>query len=259
MNRTQRRFVTGRFDGKVNHCLLTDNEHLAYSYQGEGYAEEARVQAAHLLNLRLDQLQVEPSGAGYGGVPRFRIAEVVPFRPMRRRDVVRYKEVIDPSDATARYVLLEDYIDESYGMLMRYIGEQEGDTFTATTLTFAPTKKGRPNEIELVVCMLGCTCGLQENTAFAGTHHKSCERFKELKDFQVGQRVRLADDVRHAEFRGMIGTVRRLVKSRNVVVVEGVTDSGFEKRYDADPGNVEALEPFEVPLNGMHTYQPEGA
>lgn len=60
----------------------------------------------------------------------------------------------------------------------------------------------------------------------------------QLSDFQKGDSVRLADTVRHAEFRGLQGTVKRTVKSRGVVTVN-ITIRGYEKTYDALPENVQ--------------------
>jgi len=69
----------------------------------------------------------------------------------------------------------------------------------------------------------------------------------QLNDFQIGERIGLADTVRHGEYRGAIGTVRRLIKSRNVVEVDTVNGLGNNVLYDANPSNVEHLEPFIVP------------
>jgi hypothetical protein len=55
--------------------------------------------------------------------------------------------------------------------------------------------------------------------------------------FNTGDRVRLSNNVLHAEFRGMMGTVKRVIKTRNMVWVE--CDNG--KRYDAFPTNVELI------------------
>lgn len=60
---------------------------------------------------------------------------------------------------------------------------------------------------------------------------------RKLTEFHAGQAVKLADTVRHPEFRGLVGMVKRTVKSRNVVTVE-VKQSGFYKTYDAIPNNV---------------------
>lgn len=59
-----------------------------------------------------------------------------------------------------------------------------------------------------------------------------------LSNFKQGDAVRLKDTVRHAEYRGMCGTVVRVVKSRGVVTIKG--DSG--KKYGALPENVELIE-----------------
>ena len=59
-----------------------------------------------------------------------------------------------------------------------------------------------------------------------------------LSSFKQGDRVRLKDAVRHAEFRGMCGTVVRTVKSRGVVIIKDDTGN----RYDALPENVELIE-----------------
>lgn len=58
-----------------------------------------------------------------------------------------------------------------------------------------------------------------------------------VESLKTGERVRLSEKVRHAEFRGVCGTVERTVKSRGVVVVR--CDNG--KRYDALPENIELL------------------
>jgi len=52
-----------------------------------------------------------------------------------------------------------------------------------------------------------------------------------------GDRVRLLSTVRHQDVAGLAGTVRRAVKSRNVVSVN--LDRGDS--YEAFPGNVERL------------------
>ncbi len=51
--------------------------------------------------------------------------------------------------------------------------------------------------------------------------------------FNNGDRVRLTEKVLHPEFRGLTGTVKRVVKSRGVVTV--ICDNG--KRYDTRPEN----------------------
>lgn len=55
--------------------------------------------------------------------------------------------------------------------------------------------------------------------------------------FNVGEKVRLTT-VLHTEFSGMTGTVKKIIKSRNLVTV--LCDNG--ERYDAKPENVELLE-----------------
>jgi hypothetical protein len=54
---------------------------------------------------------------------------------------------------------------------------------------------------------------------------------------QVGDRVRLSNNVLHPEFRGIMGTIKKIIKSRNVISV--ICDNG--KRYDALPKNVEFI------------------
>jgi len=49
-----------------------------------------------------------------------------------------------------------------------------------------------------------------------------------------GDQVILTDNVRHAEYRGMRGTIKRIVKSRNVITI--VCENG--EYYDALPENV---------------------
>ena len=49
-----------------------------------------------------------------------------------------------------------------------------------------------------------------------------------------GTRIKLADTVTHAEFKGMAGTVKRYIKSSKTVVV--ICDNG--EQYGAYPGNV---------------------
>lgn len=68
---------------------------------------------------------------------------------------------------------------------------------------------------------------------------KSKDAFREVKlsDFAVGDTVRLNDGVRHKEYAGRIGQVRKTVKSRNVVCV--IFDDGTT--YDALPENVELV------------------
>lgn len=55
--------------------------------------------------------------------------------------------------------------------------------------------------------------------------------------FNSGDRVRLTQGALHPEFRGLTGTVKRVVKSRGVVTV--ICDNG--KCYDALPGNLEVI------------------
>jgi hypothetical protein len=52
--------------------------------------------------------------------------------------------------------------------------------------------------------------------------------------FVKGLRVRLSENVLHAEFRNLPGMVEKTVKSRRVVVVK--LDNG--RKYDAFPDNV---------------------
>jgi hypothetical protein len=54
---------------------------------------------------------------------------------------------------------------------------------------------------------------------------------------QIGDKVRLTDKVLHPEYRGMTGTVKKVIKSRGVISV--MCNNG--KRYDAYPQNVELL------------------
>lgn len=51
---------------------------------------------------------------------------------------------------------------------------------------------------------------------------------------EPGERVTIGPNARHAEFRGLAGTVRRYIKSRDVVEVR--LDNG--RFYDAHPANV---------------------
>lgn len=55
--------------------------------------------------------------------------------------------------------------------------------------------------------------------------------------YEPGERVKLSERVLHPEFRGQTGTVKRTVKSRQVVTV--ALDNG--ERYDARPENLEAI------------------
>ena len=54
--------------------------------------------------------------------------------------------------------------------------------------------------------------------------------------FKIGDRVRLTD-VLHVEYRGLKGTVKKIVKSINIIDV--ICDNG--KSYGAYPENVELL------------------
>ncbi len=59
-----------------------------------------------------------------------------------------------------------------------------------------------------------------------------------LTDFNIGDKVKLTDGVLHKEYAERIGTVKKLIKSRNVVKVafaDGQT-------YDAYPQNVQHVE-----------------
>ena len=56
-------------------------------------------------------------------------------------------------------------------------------------------------------------------------------------EFNKGDRVLLTKKVRHPEFAGMTGTVKRTVKSRGIVTV--ICDNG--QNYDAYPQNLEKL------------------
>jgi hypothetical protein len=55
---------------------------------------------------------------------------------------------------------------------------------------------------------------------------------------EPGERVRLSERVLHPEFRGQSGTVKRTIKSRQMVTV--ILDSGTE--YGARPENLEAIQ-----------------
>ena len=55
--------------------------------------------------------------------------------------------------------------------------------------------------------------------------------------YNPGERVRLSERVLHPEFRGQIGTVKRTIKSRQMVAV--ILDSGTE--YEARPENLDAV------------------
>lgn len=56
--------------------------------------------------------------------------------------------------------------------------------------------------------------------------------------YEPGERVRLSDRVLHPEYRGKVGTVKRTIKSRQIVTV--VLDSGEE--YGSRPENLEAMQ-----------------
>lgn len=58
-----------------------------------------------------------------------------------------------------------------------------------------------------------------------------------LAKFQPGDAVRLSENVRHTQYRGLCGRVVRTVKSRGMITVE----CGSGNRYDAYPENVELL------------------
>lgn len=55
--------------------------------------------------------------------------------------------------------------------------------------------------------------------------------------YEPGERVRLSDRVLHPEFRGLVGTVKRTVKSRQIAEV--VLDGGEE--YGSRPENLEVI------------------
>lgn len=55
--------------------------------------------------------------------------------------------------------------------------------------------------------------------------------------YEPGERVRLSERVLHPEFRGRAGTVKRTIKSRQMVAV--ILDGGTE--YEARPENLEAV------------------
>ena len=55
--------------------------------------------------------------------------------------------------------------------------------------------------------------------------------------YEPGERVRLSERVLHPEYRGKVGTVKRTIKTRQVVAV--ILDGG--KEYDARPENLEAV------------------
>jgi hypothetical protein len=55
---------------------------------------------------------------------------------------------------------------------------------------------------------------------------------------QIGDKVRLTDKILHPEYRGLTGTVKKVIKSRGVISV--MCNNG--KRYDAYPQNVELLQ-----------------
>jgi hypothetical protein len=55
--------------------------------------------------------------------------------------------------------------------------------------------------------------------------------------YEPGERVRLSDRVLHPEFRGQTGSVKRTIKSRQMVDV--ILDNG--EVYGARPENLEAI------------------
>lgn len=57
-------------------------------------------------------------------------------------------------------------------------------------------------------------------------------------NIKVGDNVLLTEKVRHAEFRGLKGNVKKVVKSRGVVEI--MCENG--KRYRALPENIRVLE-----------------
>lgn len=57
-------------------------------------------------------------------------------------------------------------------------------------------------------------------------------------NFKQGDKVRLTENVLHEEFRGLLGTVKKTVKSRGVIEIQ--CENG--KPYRAFPQNVELLE-----------------
>lgn len=56
-------------------------------------------------------------------------------------------------------------------------------------------------------------------------------------DIKVGDKVLLTEKVRHAEFRGLCGQVKQVVKTRGVVKI--MCENG--KRYEALPENIEVV------------------
>lgn len=62
-------------------------------------------------------------------------------------------------------------------------------------------------------------------------------QYAELIGMKAGDKVRLTENVRHAEFRGLTGTIQRVIKSRKIVDV--MCDNG--KSYGALPENVEII------------------
>jgi hypothetical protein len=61
-----------------------------------------------------------------------------------------------------------------------------------------------------------------------------------LEQFKPGMRVILAR-VRHADWQGVTGTVRRAVKSRQVVTVD-CDGKGHYSLYDAKPENLDIIQ-----------------
>lgn len=55
--------------------------------------------------------------------------------------------------------------------------------------------------------------------------------------YEPGERVRLSERVLHPEYRGKVGTVKRTIKTRQMVAV--ILENGTE--YDARPENLEAI------------------
>lgn len=78
--------------------------------------------------------------------------------------------------------------------------------------------------------------GLRAGNAAKSGHKATAEKGM-IRVLTPGDKVRLTDKVRHAEYRGMMGTVKKVIKSRNMVAV--ICDNG--KRYDAFPENVEVI------------------
>ena len=55
--------------------------------------------------------------------------------------------------------------------------------------------------------------------------------------FNIGNKVKLTENVLHEEYKGMTGIIKKIVKSKNVIEI--ICDNG--KRYRAYPENVELL------------------